>query len=66
MAISVDKDLCKSCDLCAVNCPKKVLELTDQVNKRGYNYIQPVREQACVQCGLCERICPDFAIHVEK
>ena len=66
MAIWVDENLCKSCNLCAILCPKKVLELGDKVNQKGYNYIQAVREGDCTKCGLCERICPDFAIHIEK
>lgn len=66
MAIYVDENLCKSCNLCAVGCPKNVLELGVKVNKKGYNYIEPVREKDCILCGLCERTCPDFAIHVEK
>jgi len=66
MAIYVDENLCKSCGLCVAACPKGVLAISDKVNKRGYNYVQPVHPDSCIQCSLCEHICPDFAICVHR
>ena len=25
-----------------------------------------VNQKACIQCGLCELRCPDYAIYIEK
>ena len=63
--VYVDKDLCKSCGLCKKNCPKNVFDFSTQVNKKGYNYAQPVNMDQCISCKLCMKICPDLAIYVE-
>ena len=65
MAVSIDKELCKSCAMCVSLCPKKVFEITHLVNKKGYNYAAAVRQEDCVGCRKCEKMCPDFAIYVE-
>ena len=43
-------------------CPKDVLEMSDEFNSKGYHPPKIVNEEACVNCGLCETICPEFAI----
>ena len=64
MAVYIDKELCKSCKLCNNNCPKDVFEITHKVNKKGYNYMEAVRPEACIKCRKCEITCPDFAIAI--
>ena len=64
MAVYIDKELCKSCKLCKYNCPKDVFEITHKVNKKGYNYMEAVRPEACIKCRKCEITCPDFAIAI--
>lgn len=66
MAVHIDKELCKSCKICISICPKGVFEITNHVNKKGYNYVQAVHADDCVACGQCENGCPDFVIHIEK
>jgi 2-oxoglutarate ferredoxin oxidoreductase subunit delta len=63
--IYVIKEQCKGCGFCVEYCPKDVLELSQEFNKKGYHPPTAVREEDCVSCGLCELICPEFAIYSE-
>jgi 2-oxoglutarate ferredoxin oxidoreductase subunit delta len=39
-----------------------VLVLSEEFNIKGYHPPKVVKEGECVNCNLCEMICPDFAI----
>jgi 2-oxoglutarate ferredoxin oxidoreductase subunit delta len=56
--VDIEVDLCKGCDLCVVVCPEDVLEMTDQINVKGWPVVELVRS-GCTGCGLCARACPD-------
>jgi len=56
---------CKGCGFCVEYCPRDVLRLSERFNKKGYHYPEAVCEDACVDCNLCEVICPEFAIFSE-
>lgn len=56
-------DRCKGCGFCVEYCPKDVLVLSDAFNRKGYHPPTALKEEACINCGLCEMICPDFAIY---
>lgn len=53
----VEKDWCKGCGICVEFCPKDVLEINN-----GKIAIKNL--DACIQCGLCELRCPDYAIYL--
>jgi len=48
---------CKGCGICVAFCPKHVLEFDDEEQRPLV-----ARPEDCIQCGMCELRCPDFAI----
>ena len=56
---------CKGCRFCIEFCPKDVLEESDAINGKGYHYpvVASGKEEACVNCGFCQLVCPEFAIY---
>jgi len=55
-------DRCKGCGFCVEYCPRQVLVLSEAFNRKGYHPPEVVKTEACVNCNLCEMICPEFAI----
>lgn len=58
--------LCKGCGFCIHFCPKKILEFSDERNKKGIFCARIVDQDACIACLQCARICPEGAIEIEK
>jgi 2-oxoglutarate ferredoxin oxidoreductase subunit delta len=56
-------DRCKGCGFCVEYCPKDVLAMSEEFNRKGYHPPKVVKPEECVNCNLCGMICPDFAIY---
>jgi len=62
----IDNDRCKGCGLCVTVCPKKVLEMSEEVNSMGYFPVYQARPDDCIFCTACCIMCPDVAITITK
>lgn len=58
---------CKGCEICIHFCPKKVLQVSEVTNAKGYHVpeVAPGKETACVHCQFCTLVCPEFAIFTQ-
>jgi len=66
--VYVIPERCKGCRFCIEFCPEQVLVESPDMNAKGYHYpvVAEGKEQACVNCGFCKLVCPEFAIYTEE
>ena len=63
--IHIEELRCKGCSRCIVACPKGLIELSDELNDKGYQYvIFNGTPEDCSGCTLCAVSCPDQGIEV--
>jgi 2-oxoglutarate ferredoxin oxidoreductase subunit delta len=58
--VEINLKWCKSCSICVAFCPPNALT-ADDVGTPHLTF-----PEKCTGCGLCEMMCPDFAIEVFK
>ncbi|MEW6672359.1 MAG: ferredoxin family protein [Thermodesulfobacteriota bacterium] len=63
---TIDSNRCKGCGLCIAVCPKKVLEISTDVNTKGYFPAYQARPADCIHCTACCIMCPDVAITITE
>ena len=57
---------CKACGRCIEDCPKHVLKMGNELNERGYHYVEYTGE-GCTGCANCYYTCPEpnaIEIHI--
>ena len=60
--VTIIEERCKGCGFCVEYCPREVLELSNRFNRKGYHPPHVHKQGECINCNLCEMICPEFAI----
>jgi 2-oxoglutarate ferredoxin oxidoreductase subunit delta len=63
--LHVNPKYCKGCLICVEACPAGALRPGRTINAKGYTLPEPEDMGRCTGCGLCEMVCPDFAIAIE-
>ena len=64
--VQINEGLCKSCGYCVKFCPKQVLLIGHERNRRGHFYPVVTNERSCITCAVCALMCPEGAIEVTK
>jgi 2-oxoglutarate ferredoxin oxidoreductase subunit delta len=70
--ITIDRELCKGCYLCASVCPRELITVSERLNKKGYypaeclDTPRPEGGDGCTGCATCAIVCPDIAIEVYR
>lgn len=62
--VGVDFSLCYGCEKCIHACPTHVFELME--DESGSPVVDPIREEDCILCLVCEIVCPVEAISIER
>jgi len=62
--VRVLQSLCKGCGLCVPACPRKILCLSDKVDRRGVHLATVNPAIKCTACLNCVQMCPDAALEI--
>ncbi|NLB18341.1 MAG: 4Fe-4S binding protein [Syntrophomonadaceae bacterium] len=59
-------EYCKGCGLCKEKCPTDVIIWSEKLGVYGTPSVKPKDDESCIACSICEMVCPDCAIYIEK
>ena len=66
--IKINKNRCKGCYLCVVNCPHALIKISPELGPKGVKtvYFTASSGGKCTGCGMCALVCPECIIEVYK
>ncbi len=62
--VKIEAERCKGCELCVRACPQGIINMSEKINTKGYQYANVFEQPRCIGCKLCALTCPDVAIQV--
>lgn len=62
--VTLEKDRCTGCGLCALECPSGALVFTQDSEAVACQLL--FKHSLCVACGQCVEICPEQCLHLER
>lgn len=62
--ITITAGLCKGCGYCIKFCPKQILAMGTERNRRGHFYPVCSDPDKCISCAICASMCPEGAIEL--
>ena len=63
--VKIEIENCKGCELCVNECPQDSLEMSKNINKKGYHYAV-LNDDTCTGCTNCALVCPEAIITVYR
>lgn len=67
--IKIERDECKGCELCSINCPEKLIIMDESLNVRGVHpakFAVSADPERCKGCKMCAIMCPEVCIEVYR
>jgi ferredoxin len=61
---TIDKEKCTGCGLCAIDCPTKALNISQNSERDSYQLL--FRHDLCDACGICEKSCPEHCLNLTE
>ena len=62
--VTLDKDRCTGCGLCALDCPSGALTVSSSGEAEVYQLL--FKHNLCIACGQCVEVCPEQCLHLER
>lgn len=64
--VKLNELFCKGCSFCVKFCPKGILELGTERNRKGHFFPHVTDPSKCISCGICATMCPEAALEIHK